>query len=164
MQSAPDATSLGGDVPFLHSGPFAFQASMSFDNFLSDNFFGSPGHARTSWLRNYSPGFKINYTPNGQTNISAFYNATMHDFSSSVERDYYDEAGGVSINIKHFGMEGLSFGISDLYTQVGNTIVNPLASTFDTNNLEFQTGARYATNSLPVTFKYNTGNLPFIFS
>jgi len=159
QQAATDSTPLAGDVPFLHSGPFAFRASMSLDNYLSDNFFGAPGHARTSWLRNYTPGIKINYTPNEQTNVSAFYNATLHDFSSSVERDYYDETGGVSINIKHFGIEGLSFGISDLYTQIGNTIVNPLASTFDTNNLEFKTGSRYAMNSLPVTFKYSTGNL-----
>ncbi len=158
-QAPLDAIPLGEDVPFLHNGPLAFRTSMGFENFLNDNFFGSPTHARTSWLRNYTPGFTMSYTPNGQTSVNAFYNATLHDFSSSVERDYYDESGGVSITVKHFGVDGLSFNISDLYNQIGNTIVNPLSSTFDVNNLEFQTGTRYATNSLPVSFRYNSGAL-----
>ncbi len=56
----------------------------------------------------------------------------------------------MSIRVKHFGAEGLTFSISELYNQIGNTVLNPLADQFDINNLEFRTGTRYVTNSLPV--------------
>ena len=154
-----DAIPLGNDVPFLHTGPFAFRTSMGIENYFNDNFFGSATNPRSSWLRNYTPGFSMTYNPNAQVSGSAFYSATLHDYSTTVERDYYDESGGASITVRHFGVEGLSFSLSDLYTQIGNTIVNPLASSFDVNNLEFRTGTRYATNSLPVAFKYNAGPL-----
>ncbi|HLX62008.1 MAG TPA: hypothetical protein VKX17_12070 [Planctomycetota bacterium] len=145
--------------PPLRSGPFLFHTGITVENFLNDNYFGSVTNPRASWLRNYSPNFSLSYQADGAPSIDMYYNATIHDYSTSVERDYYDESTGISIRIKRFGIDGLSFNIADAYNQTGNTIVNPLADQFDINSLEFRLGTRYATNSLPVGFRYAAGPL-----
>ncbi len=157
---ASGTPALGDAVPLLHSGPFTFHTQLTVENFLNDNYLGVTGipgsltSRRGSWLQNATPSFSMAYAPNERTDITAFYSFTYHDYTTNVERDYYDESGGVSIKLKHIGVDGLSFSISELYNQVGNTIVNPLANQFDINNLEIQTNTRYATNSLPVSFAY----------
>ena len=52
----------------------------------------------------------------------------MHEFTTTVEKDYTDAAAGVSLTVNRCGVDGLSLNVGDNYTQTGNTIINPLAN------------------------------------
>lgn len=145
------------EAPLITSGALTVRPSVAIDNFLNDNFFGTIHVKRGSWLRNEAAGLALTYAPSKDVTAGAFYNFVIHDYSSSVVRDYYDETAGFNLRVQHFGVEGLSFNLSELYTQVGNTIISPLADTIDVSNLEFRTGSRYATNALPVSLQYESG-------
>lgn len=145
------------EAPMITSGPLTIKPSVAIENFLNDNFFGTVSEKRGSWLRNESAGLALTYTPTKQITANVVYNYVMHDFSSSVAKDYYDETAGFNLRVQHFGVEGLTFNLSELYTQVGNTIISPLADEFDVNNLEIRIGTRYATNALPVSLQYESG-------
>lgn len=147
----------GGEAPVLRSGPWAFHPAVSVENFLNDNFFGSVQNRRDSWLRNESAAFSTLYTPNKNVSLSAYYNFTMHDYSTTVVRDYYDENAGLALRLNHFGAEGLSFNLGEAYNQFGNTVLSPLADQFDLNSLEIRTGQRYSTNAVPVSLQYEAG-------
>lgn len=154
------SASIGDAVPLLHTGAFKFRTQLTIDNYFNDNYLGSGTNRRGSWLRNETPSFAMGYdNPDSNISAGAFYSFTFHDYTTNVARDYYDETGGATVKLKHLGIDGLSFSISDLYNQIGNTILNPLANQYDINNLEFRVGTRYATNSLPVTFAFKTGPL-----
>ena len=146
-----------GEAPVLHSGPWAFHPAVGIENFLNDNFNGSVTNKRDSWLRNESAAFAMLYSPNKNVAVNAYYNFTMHDYSTTVVRDYYDESAGLTLRLNHFGVEGLSFNLSEAYNQYGNTVLSPLADQFDLNNLEIRTGQRYSTNAVPVSLQYETG-------
>ena len=151
------AAERGDATPQLRSGPFLFHTGITIENVFSDNFFGTVRGERASWLRNYTPIFSLTYEPNKNMVVDTSYSFTMHDYSTTVTRDYYDENASIGIKLAHFGIDGLTFNIGNVYNQTGNTIINPLADRFDISNLEFVTGTRFSTDSLPILFTYNAG-------
>ncbi len=145
--------------PVIRSGPFLFQPYLNTESIYNDNFFYDIKPRRNSQLLNTNPGFDMDYQPNAQTKIKAYFGYEEHLYTTSVVPDYKDEHAGFSVQLNPLGLSALTLTFEDLFDNYGNTVQNNLASQFDIKNLQFRTGIAYATNSLPVSLRYKSDRL-----
>ena len=145
-----------GEIPTLKSGPNVFHPSFTHAEIFNDNFFGTNTNPRESYLLNYSPGFAMKATPHEGIEMNSSSLFTYHEYTTSVVPSYFDFTTSNDLRIKHFFIEDLSFSLGDVYTQVGDTVLNPLAEQIDVQSIEIVTGERYESNSAPLALKYKS--------